>query len=99
MIGSLYKKLAQAAWAASFLGLQVELFWVQGRLPGTVATHFNWNGVADRFESLSLFVLTSLALSVAINGILVGISAWIGPSMPRELLNWPWKDYWFANRR
>jgi uncharacterized membrane protein len=67
-------------------------------LPGTVATHFNFNNEPDGWMTRNRYVLLILALLVSVPTIIsVGISA-LSEKCP-HLINIPNGDYWLAPPR
>jgi len=82
-----------------FLGfLLVRLSLCMDRLPERMATHFDFAGRANGFESKTTFVWTSLVLSLLMFVLFAALPALMA-RLPTKLVNLPHKDYWLAPAR
>lgn len=82
-----------------FIGLAV-LFMLAtaGALPDTVASHFDSNGVPNRFMSNQSYLMLLLALVVLLPLFVAWLGRWL-QQLPDELINLPHKQYWLAPER
>lgn len=73
-------------------------FWQHAHLPARVATHFDGaghaNGWLDRGTHTTLQIATLLFMTALFQGL-----AALNRRLPKELINVPHRDYWFAPER
>jgi len=72
--------------------------WQHGRLPETVATHFNTLGQPDAWGPRGNLTAWHLGTVLFIAGMFEGIAR-IGRLIPAELVNIPHRDHWLAPER
>ncbi|SRR5665213_22950 len=89
------KKIA-LAWGLVFLAMMGYLFFIESDLPDRLAVHFDINGNPNGFQSKDAFITTFLCFIFFINGLFLAMS-WGISRLPTEIINLPWKQYWFAN--
>ncbi|HEX6243794.1 MAG TPA: DUF1648 domain-containing protein [Polyangiales bacterium] len=80
------------------LALLVRLMLVADSLPERVASHFDFGGHPDGFQSRHTFVWTTLLLDLALLTLALGLP-WLVSRIPLRHLNLPHKEYWFAPER
>jgi uncharacterized membrane protein len=69
-----------------------------GRLPDSVASHFDGQGNADGSMSRTAFLTTYAATQVGLAGLMTLI-AWVLPLFPVSMINIPHRDYWLDETR
>jgi uncharacterized membrane protein len=66
-----------------------------GSMPDRMASHFNFEGKADRYSSRDSFYRVWF-IQIAIVNTMVLIVGWLMQKLPASLINLPNKDYWLA---
>lgn len=88
------RKIA-GAWGSIFLTLILYLAAIANSLPDHLAVHFDINGRPNGFQTRSVFITTFFCFIFLMNGMFLALFFLI-ERFPAELINIPWKKYWFA---
>jgi len=88
------KKIA-LIWGLAFVAMVGYLIFIESSLPERLAVHFDISGNPNGFQSKSIFITTFLCFIFFINGLFLGLFFLID-RFPSQLINIPWKNYWFA---
>ena len=89
------RTLPLIASVALGLTLLVRLALVLDRLPEQVASHYDFAGRPDGYQSKFEFVCTATLLDLLMLGLVCVLPALI-PRVPLRMVNLPHKAYWFA---
>lgn len=73
-------------------------FWQHAHLPARVATHFDGDGHANGWLDRSTHTTLQIATLLFMTALFQGLAA-LNRRLPKELINVPHRDYWFAPER
>jgi uncharacterized membrane protein len=82
-------------WGLIFLTTLVYLSFIESSLPDRLAVHFDIAGNPNGFQTKSVFISTFYCFTFLMNGLFFSLF-WLLDRLPTQLINIPWKDYWFA---
>lgn len=91
-------KALHALFLALVAAAIAQALWQHDRLPERVASHFNAAGVANGWMSRDSQTAAHVGVALFMAAMFEGI-AWLGPRLPKELINLPHRDYWLAPER
>lgn len=69
-----------------------------GQLPDRVASHFNWAGEPNGWESRASYLAFVVAFGLGLPSFVLGVF-FVGRFVPNDLWNCPNRDYWLAPER
>ncbi len=68
------------------------------QMPERIAMHFDGRGVADGWSSRAEFYWTTIAMTIGMGLLFLGVTWWVG-RVPDAAINLPNKAYWLAPER